>query len=151
MRITLPQSKRMHFLLNELGLMDVKADYCFEASKGRTWHSSELNVDEAKFIISKLQTKYDERTTVTPAVIEAPTDAVKEANKCNKLRRTIISKYREMGYNKNGKADMDRIKASVLDHWKKDFNSYDAKELGKILNVLSQTWLPHFYKKKNAE
>jgi hypothetical protein len=72
----------------------------------------------------------------------------------NKMRRKIISKYREMNYHvwneERGAmvADMPKIQAHLKVHWKKELNDYTNTELATIISVLEEKFLPWFYKNK---
>lgn len=66
----------------------------------------------------------------------------KTSIQCDKLRKTIISLYRTIGYNKDGKADMDRIYQDVKNYWKKDLNEFNQEELIKIISILKNKIIP---------
>ena len=69
-------------------------------------------------------------------------------SKSNNMRKKLISLFREMDYHTpEGKADMTRIKATLLSNWKKDLNEYTDAELSTIIAVIKRDWIPHFYKK----
>jgi hypothetical protein len=56
--ITTDQLKKLHVLLNQLGLMDEKVNFVYTASNGRATSSKDLTVMEAKSIIEHLS-RYD--------------------------------------------------------------------------------------------
>jgi hypothetical protein len=51
---TKPQIQKLHALLNNLGLIDQKADIVFNMTHGRTESSRELTIDEARRLIANL-------------------------------------------------------------------------------------------------
>jgi hypothetical protein len=53
-KATKPQIAKLHVLLNNLGLIDQKADIVAQVSGGRTESSRELTVDEARVLIGNL-------------------------------------------------------------------------------------------------
>lgn len=55
---TKPQISKLHVLLNNMGLLDQKADIVFNITDGRTISSKELTIDEARRLITNL-TEYD--------------------------------------------------------------------------------------------
>lgn len=57
-KITTPQLQKLHVLLNNLGLIDQKADIVHNMTNGRTESSKELTTDEARRLITNLA-EYD--------------------------------------------------------------------------------------------
>ena len=53
-KITTPQIAKLHCLLNNLGLIDQKADIIFNLTDGRTESSKQLTIDEARRLITSL-------------------------------------------------------------------------------------------------
>lgn len=52
--ITFPQLKKLHWLLNQLGIMEKKEEMLLHFTCGRTGKASELSKDEAKNLIGQL-------------------------------------------------------------------------------------------------
>lgn len=113
---------RMHTLLSKCKLTAYKIDIMDQfCSDGRYISSSkELYYEEANNIIIYLNAQL----TLTP-----------EFRSMDLMRKKVIGCCRQMGWEKAGKADMNRINAWVekYGHAKKDLMKYDAKELSKLV------------------
>lgn len=131
--------------LSSVGIQDkeLKQEMVFNVSSGRATSSKDLTEKELQTLIQRLN-EYKQPGTI-------------EYSKENTLRKRIISKFREMGYNtwsdakQRQIANMERIEAVVLDKWKKKLNDYTVDELSKIIAVLENQWLPNYYKNKGAK
>lgn len=126
-------------LINKLNIdnetkEDLILTYTEERSKSRT----DMHYHEAVELIAFLK-GLEAQATGTKYVATDGNDH---------LRKKIISLFREMNYNLNGKADMQRIQNTLLKYWKKQLNDYDANELSKIISVLENQWLKNYYKNK---
>lgn len=144
---TKTQNSRFHSLIQSLGLdQETKSDLVHQYTKGRTIKSSEMEYKEMEWLISDLnkRTKSQEPRSRT-----AKSSMVSgQWSKSNNMRKKLISLFREMDYHTTeGKADMTRIKATLLSNWKKDLNEYTDAELSTIIAVVKRDWIPHFYKK----
>ena len=116
MNIVNTQLSRIHILLNKMNRMAYKVDYVVEITNGRESSTKCLSFDEANALIKKLE--QDER----------------EMNKqvhdrADSMRKKIIGCCRQMGWEKGGRADMQRINAWVLKY------GYLHKELMKYTNM----------------
>ena len=105
----------------------------------RTTSRKELYGYEIVSLIQHLANRKGGKAVIEPTKFDAN----------DRQRKRLISKFREMGYNTNeAKADMIRINATLLEHWGKEINGYDAKELAKIVGVIQKVWLPFYLKKQ---
>jgi len=127
MKRTLSQNKKLYKLLHITGMASLKNELILQYTHGRTEHSSEMTIDECTQLIKKLEELYEQK---------------KESIQCDKLRKTIISLYRTIGYNIEGKADMIRIQEDVKNYWGKYLNDYNKEELIKIISVLKNKIVP---------
>lgn len=164
MKITYTQNRQLHKLLSDTGLTAWKVDYVVKHSNGRTSHSSELSVTEAQSIISELKEVLNGRQTAinnpnyellllteNQAAINKPINSPGQAEKANKLRKAIISKFITMGaVTDDGKSDMRFIQKFVFDKWKKSFNEYSVEELVKILSIVNTKLMQWYYDKKKC-
>jgi hypothetical protein len=135
---TKTQNSRFHSLIQSLGLdQETKSDLVHQYTNGRTIKSSEMDYKEMEWLISDLSKR-------TKTVDRRPSTVDRSDN----MRKKLISLFREMDYHTpEGKADMTRIKATLLSNWKKDLNEYTDAELSTIIAVVKRDWIPHFYKK----
>lgn len=58
MKVSLPQIQKIHVLLNQLGIADMKREIVFQLTDGRTTSTKELLMDEARQLITNLA-EYD--------------------------------------------------------------------------------------------
>lgn len=130
------QNARFYSLISALNIdKELKDLLVYQYTSGRTTRSSDMEYGEMRLLLKELT--------------EDLLTNQKNDNKANKLRRKIISLFREMDYHTEaGKADMTRIKATCLKVWKKDFNEYNTEELSRIIAVLQRDWVPHYYTTK---
>lgn len=128
--------KKLHVLLNNTNMLEYKAGLVEQYTNNRTNSSKSMEEKEAIDLCKHLEKMLPQQT------IPGSTE-----DKKDRTRKRIISKFIEMGYTKNGKSDIARIKATLKEHWGKDFNDYDLSELTKIASVIEQKWLPHYYNK----
>jgi hypothetical protein len=130
------QIQHLHILLNKTDMLENKAALISLFTNGRTESSRAMQEDEIKSLCRHLSSLI-------------PQQALPGSNedKKDRTRKRIISKFMEMGYTKKGKSDITRIKEKVKEHWHKEFNDFDLKELTRIASVLEEKWLPHYYKK----
>lgn len=63
----------------------------------------------------------------------------------NQMRRKVIALFRKMGYQENGKADMERIYAWVLKYGilKKAMNEYTHDELPQLVTQVETVYKKH--------
>lgn len=108
---------KLHTLLTKLGISDKEKRFMvIEASQGRTRSSKELTEMEINTIIGDLEETYKLQQG-------------DEAEVMDKLRKRVISLYREMGSNTFSPskgimvADMDSINKSLVEHWKRILTS----------------------------
>ena len=126
------QNKLLHGLLNQKGLLENKANIISGITKGRTESSKGMDFEEARLMITWLQTM--------PNI--APVDPNKKAqdDKSNKMRRRIISMAHEMGWHNlvsgEWKIDMRGLNNWCLQHsyLKKELNGYSYQELPKLVS-----------------
>ena len=132
------QNARLHTLINSLGIdKETKAGLVYQYTAGRSDSSADLTYQECQQLIKDLSQK----------LLKSAQDKA-NTNKADRLRKKIISLFREMNYQTEaGKADMQRIKATLLHKWGKDINRYTEAELRRIIAVLQKDWVPHYYKK----
>lgn len=141
---TKTQNSRFHSLIQTLGLdQEIKSDLVHQYTNGRTTKSSEMKYKEMDWLIGDLNSRIKSQGIKT--VVSRPSTV----DRRDKLRKKIISLFREMNYHTpTGVADMPRIKATLLSNWKKDINEFTESELSTIIAVLKRDWIPHFYKDK---
>lgn len=139
--------RRFFAVLKQRGLTQYRSDIVIECTNGLQTSITGLTDVQLGYLCADIETgAYDWVKTGTKQPPAAQNSA---AETRNKLRRTIISHFIEMGaVTDDGRADMRFIYGFVKKHWKNQFNSLTAAELTKIIAVLKQTWLPHFYKHK---
>lgn len=128
MKRTAKQNRLLHKLLTDTVAIAYKDNLVLQFTGGRTSKSSEMSVDECTALIKKLQELSNQQ---------------RNEIKLDKLRKTVISLYRTIGYNKDGKADMKRIYTDVKNYWGKDLNEYTEQELIKIISVLKNKIVPY--------
>lgn len=128
MKRTVSQNKLLYKLLSDTGTLAYKEELVIQFTNGRTTKSSEMTVEECTALIKRLLEFSQHK---------------KKAIKLDKLRKTVISLYRTIGYNKDGKADMKRIYTDVKNYWGKDLNEYTEQELIKIISVLKNKIVPY--------
>jgi hypothetical protein len=146
--ITPNQLSQFHAVLNRLGLMPWKVDYVIDATAGRETSSKELSIDEARILISRLNREGDFLSCKPDEVQPITMPSVPAAHPFDKMRKKVIACFRELGYNKDEKADMTRIQATLIKHWGKRLNDYHKADLVKIIAVLDKEWIPHYLLKK---
>jgi len=135
-------------IIGKLKLQKNSADLVSGFTQGRTEHVSEMTSAEQLKLIGHLQFLQGTGTYIA---------TTEEDDAKDRMRKKIISKYREMNYNKwsdvKGRmvADMEKIKEHLLLHWKKDINDFTAKELTRIISVLDEQFLPWYYANLNKE
>ena len=139
------QNKRLHQLLTELHLMDMKGDLILDATDGRTSHSSEMLVNEANNLIKHLEEK------ATPPQ-PSPKMGGSNVEEFNHLRKKIISLMIEMwAVDDKGKADMHFIYWFSINYiHKKKLNELNLKELHSMISIIQTKWLPWYYKQKKT-
>lgn len=107
----------LHSLLSRTGLMQMKAELVYGYSGNRTSSSKELTMMEAAALISYLKGLPNEQA------------------QCQLMRRKIIAKAHKMRWEKNGKADMQRIENWCLQYggFKKRLNDHTYNELVQLV------------------
>lgn len=111
------QNKMLHSLLNHTGLLHMKAELVYSYSGNRTSSSKELTMTEAAALISYLKSQPNEQA------------------QCQQMRRKIIAKAHKMRWEKNGKADMQRIENWCMQYggFKKRLNDHTYNELVQLV------------------
>lgn len=129
---TAAQNNRIWGLAAQAGLSkDDIAVLVGQVTDGRTSRSSEMEVMEAQMLIDNLQQKVDTKAT----------------DKLDTMRKKIIAMAREMNWEVNRKADMQRIYAWVLKYspQHKPLNDHNQAELAKLVTQFENgpyaTWL----------
>jgi hypothetical protein len=143
MQITQPLNKRLHALLTQVNMMEQKMDLIRHYSSNRTSSSKELTVSEALEIIKHLESFKPKAIVIT---VQSP-----EFDASNKMRRKIISLFREMGFEYTDimlykkVADMKRIHAYILStgYLKKHLNKYAHNELVKLVTQIENIHVKH--------
>ncbi len=135
MLITVPLNRRLHKLLNDLHIMDMKDELVNEFTDHRTTHSSKMTSNEALQLIKSLENK-----------------TVVRVNELDKQRKKVISIMIEMwAIDEKGKADMDFIYWFSLNYIHKfHFNKLTKSDLSSMISILQKKWLPWFYKQKKT-
>lgn len=137
MKIQPSQLRRLHQLLNALGLMEEKQHLVRQYTNGRTSSSRDMMPHEASALIKGLEGL--QKPQVQPYI---PT-AHDQAASADIMRKKIISMFREIGYEvydpAKGKivADMHRVYSFVKDKGylkPKGLNQYTAKELPRLVS-----------------
>ncbi len=126
------QNKKLHALLNKLRIADMKEELIYSFTEMRTSHSSQMTFGEALQLIKSLEQNtegYDELDT---------------------LRKKVISMMIEMwAVDDSGKADMHFIYWFSLNRiYKTKFNALKRDQLGKMISILQNKWLPWYYNNK---
>lgn len=129
---TAAQNNRIWALVAQAGLSkDDVAALVYQVTNGRTSRSSEMEVREADMLIDNLQQKVGSKAKDT----------------LDTMRKKIISMAREMNWEKNGRADMQRIYAWVLKYspFHKPLNDHNQAELAALVTQFERgpyaTWL----------
>ncbi len=140
--------RRLHTLLGKAGIKtkEGKSEVIQGTTQGRTTSSKELLEYEAIDLCKRLEALQKPK----PAIEKAIAPDKKEV--LTKLRRTVISQYRQMDYNtmREGKmvADMPRIQAKLKERWGKELNHYTEAELKNMIGVLVRNIVPHYLKNR---
>jgi hypothetical protein len=157
MQRTKTQNAQLHSLISKLGIdAEIKASLVMQFTNGRTSSSAEMDVTECQYLIGHLSAlvhgkKMQDGRLKTEDRRPRSLSGVEVSSPSDKLRKKIISRFREMNYHTpQGKADMSRIQATVIKKWGKPLNSLTDAEMRSIIAVLEKEWLPHFYKKAVA-
>jgi len=115
---TAKQNAQLYSLMNKLSITEeIKNDMVWNATGGRTTHTSELTREECQNLIESLKKEVVKN--------------IKE-HQCDIMRKKIIGKLADMGYvTREGKADMPRIYAWVekYGYLHKHLNKYTYAEL----------------------
>ena len=135
--------RQLHACLAANGLLEreIKEDLVYNATKGRSKSTKDMNVKELSDTIQSLNGK-------------APKVQTPNSESLDKMRKKVISIYREMGMNifsePNQKmvADMPKIQESLINNWNKELNDFNADELSKVIGVLNKKFLPSYYAKR---
>lgn len=119
------QNRRLHVLLNELKLIDMKAELVHEASEGRTTSSKELYEHELVGLINHLASK-----------LPKPSRQADDA-----MRKKVFHLCRDMGYiTGHNDDDLKMNKAVVyalvlrVGYLKKPLMQYSSEELPKLVS-----------------
>jgi hypothetical protein len=98
MTITPAQNRRLHQLINSLGIASIKSELINDASNGRTNSSKELSNQEATYLIKHLESKQ-------------PVVKQKKDDPADRMRKKILSVCHQLHWHKgtdeNGKAKLD--------------------------------------------
>lgn len=121
------QKQVFYAILANKGILDQKENLVWGASNMRTQRCSELNYNEMKELLEKLQDPNPKS--------QAPSPKSQQEQSMDTMRKKIISNFRKMGYEKDGKADMYRINGWCLNygHAHKLMNNYSYEELVKLV------------------
>ncbi len=149
--ITFPQLKKLHWLLNELGLMEDKKDLLLHFTNGKKEKASELTKVEAIDLIrqlSKLDPSDKHRRAIwhlafLAGIVYGDTEADKKINiaKLNKfLREKSVAKKELYQMNLEELKKVHRQFEGIVSNNKKNAASKYAKQLTEqLLNELSIT------------
>jgi hypothetical protein len=118
-------------LLHSKGLLEASSDLAMQYSNGRTTHISELTKQQANELIKAL----------VPSQATNNMHAV-QAERCNQMRRKIISMARQMGWHTTCpntgrlKANMERIEnwCQNFSYLHKGLNQYTYQELPQLVS-----------------
>ncbi|WP_400192796.1 hypothetical protein [Hymenobacter sp. B81] len=124
--ITLPQNKRLHQLINQLGLKDEKEALVREFSGIGATSSKQLLTQEAMRLIKHLED-----------CAANPEASQERAMRADKMRNKILSLAHEMRWELDGgRVDMKRVNewCQARGFGKKDLNQYTYDELTKLVS-----------------
>ncbi len=123
------QNAQLYMLMNKLGIDEAtKNDMVWNATGGRTTHTSELTKLECANLIQSLKRQV--------------LSSIKESQ-CDTMRKKIIALFVKMGYvNEEGKADMKRIYAWVekYGYLHKPLNRYTYNELPMLVSQAERVY-----------
>lgn len=110
-----------------------KEELIREFTNNRKSRLTELSEMEYLYFINWLKQSY-----LIP--LEAVKGMSEEEISADNMRKKIISRFRTMGYNENGEADMERIYAWVIKYGylKKQLNNYTTKELPLLVSQVER-------------
>ncbi len=122
-KITPQQLKKLHVLLNQLGLINEKVDFVYTISNGRATSSKDLIINEARLLLEHLG-KYDGN---------------------DKMRKKVFACAYEAGIIYGDTPDDKKMNAAKLDKFlkergavKKSLNAMNKDELIKVVNQFAQ-------------
>lgn len=124
MTITANQNKLLHALLSSTGQASQKSNLVYGFTDGRTESSREMLATEAEQLIQYLKLQDN------------------SAESANVMRRKIISMCHRIKWQKDGKADMQRLNTWCIEsgYLKKPLNDYTQKELPKLVSQFTQVY-----------
>jgi hypothetical protein len=127
------QNTKLHALLSKLKIdKEMKESLVNQFTNGREISSANMTKFECKLLIEYLQKYFNQD----------------EAEKCDKMRRRILSLCHEMGWElENGKVDMERVNGFCLNkgYLAKPLNNYNLKELPKLIYQFEKVY-EHYLK-----
>ncbi|WP_192821205.1 phage protein GemA/Gp16 family protein [Rufibacter sp. LB8] len=135
MKMRPEQNRRLHFLLNELGLMDYKAELVEQYSATKATSAKELTPQEAKALIEHLE-RSKGRQANRPQIQRTPAE---------KMRRKIFAICYTIGWIE-GESPADRaMNRAKIDSFcarnsylRKPLNDYTLDELPKLVSQFEQ-------------
>ncbi|MFB9862387.1 phage protein GemA/Gp16 family protein [Rufibacter immobilis] len=126
------QNRRLHFLLNELGLMDYKAELVEQHSATKSTSSKDLTPQEAKALIDHL-----ERSKTRQSRDQRPQQRTPE----EKMRRKIFAICYTIGWIEGDSKEDRAMNRAKIDSFctrnsylKKPLNDYTLAELPKLVS-----------------
>ncbi len=127
-KITKDQLKKIHVMLNQMKLMEYKADLIHQFTNNRTEHSSEMTIVEAKNLLHHL-------TLLTGTDDQAS----------DRMRKKVFAQAYEAGIIYGHTPDDKRMNSAKLNSFlkkggaiKKKLNEMSHQELVKVVNQFAQ-------------
>lgn len=143
--MTSTQNKIIHAELNKAGLMSRKADIIASFTQGRTSHSSEMNVDEARVLIGWLRNRNLQGSSACKVGQNLQGYQPKPGDK---MRKRLISMAYELHWASPGDwkaaiSALDKFLTSPKSIFKKPLNKHSVTELTKVVTQMEQIYKKH--------
>jgi hypothetical protein len=148
-KATQPQIAKLHVLLNNLGLIEQKAEIVYNLTSGRTQSTKELTIDEARRLITNLA-QYDPNEKLKSLIFslayqadiiycDTPEDKKMNAAKLNfflKNKGTVKLELNEMNYKELVKTQR-QFEAIARNVKKSQDDKQATAALNKLLNEMN--------------
>lgn len=128
MALSLPVQRQLFAVLRKAGIDDdQRRDLIRQYTDGRTDSTTGMYDVEAGRLIANVRQQYNPLTDFW---------------KGDPMRKKVIAICRSMGWEQEGKADMDRINAWCVDRgpYKKPLNNHTTNELPKLIHQVEQVY-----------
>jgi len=143
------QNKALHLLVGELNISsEMKEELVYQFTNGRETSSSKMLVNECQSLINHLNHIKNGTSATNRKVSNHSVSRMsrEDKDKCQKMRRKILSIFHEMGWKKQGQLDWTRINEWLLTrgYLKKALNDYKLAELPKLVSQVEKLLLHHY-------